>query len=143
MGQDDTCLTEVIRQNLLVRVGQICLLGRCDVEDTLLSSFLFGTDRTQALHVICYDAVDGSESIDDDLFLLLLPLFVVALNGTLDSFRGRGVICEDFFDGLRLDFFLCHDFLVFSYVDICFFFDIVDKNVNRNVCELKRIFYIL
>ena len=62
----------------------------------------FGTDRMQMLHVICYDAVDDSEGIDDDLFLFFLPLFVVALNGTLDSFRGRGVI-----------------FLAFSYVNIC------------------------
>ena len=63
-----------------------------------------------------------------------VPVFSSALRCSAER---RGVICEDFFDGLRLDFFLCHD------VNICFFFDIVGKNVNRNICKLKRVFYIL
>lgn len=138
-----TCFTQSADQFLLVRICQVGLLGRRDVEDLLLGPLLFCTDPAEIVHVVCDDAVDGAESVDDGLFLFTLTLFVVAKNGALYGVRGDSVLCEDLFDGLRFDFFLCHNLLVFCYVDVCFFFDVIDENVYRDICKLKRSFNIL
>lgn len=43
-----------------------------------------------------------------------VPVFSSALRCSAERHSWhRGVICEDFFDGLRLDFFLCHDLFSF------------------------------
>lgn len=109
----DTCLTKLLGQNLLIGICQVGLLGRRHVEDTLLSSFLFCADPAKVIHEVRDDTVDGAEGIDDDLFLLLLLLFVVTLDCALNGVGGRSVLCENLFDGLLFDFFLCHDLFSF------------------------------
>ena len=142
-GQADAYLTKLLNQNLLIGICQVSLLGRRHVENTLLSSLLFYADPAKVVHEVRDDAVDGAEGIDDDLFLLLLLLFVVTLDCALDSVGGRSVLCEDLFDGLLFDFFLCHNLLVFCDVDVCFFFDVVGENVYRDICKLKRSLNVL
>ena len=115
MSKADTCLTKLLDQNLLIGVCQVGLLGRRHVEDTLLSSLLFCADPAKVVHEVRDDAVDGAEGIDDDLFLLLLLLFVVTLDRALNGVGGRSVLCENLFDGLLFDFFLCHDLFSFLW----------------------------
>lgn len=97
-------------------------------QDTLLSSFLFCTDLAKIVHEVPDNAVDG---IDDDLFLLLLLLFVVTLDCALD---GVGV-CSARISSMVyfLISFFAMIFLVFCDVNVCFFFD-----VDRDICKLKR-----